>query len=514
MIFTYSARILLYEKIRIIQLDQHLIVLIFYVVYLPLQLGLAAHILLTRHDETSSALMWLLVIILLPVAGMILYCFFGIIRIKTIGLRVQRIQDFVDSSKNKYLGKQIKAYLENMKEFVPESGECNQDVRKMLDHLLPLRSPLSGNKLELLRDGTSAYPRMLDDIKKAQYSIRMQSFIIMNDPVGKAIFDALEERAEKGVDVKVQYDSFGSFKASFSYFFHRYVKQNLQNLSIRPFSPFNILTPWRIQLRNHRKLLVIDGKVAYIGGINISQENTKMNKLPRRKHIHDLHCRVTGPAVAEFQMAFLKDWVYSTRSKLVALEIPHDFPPHKREGDSIVRVVDSGPGQNYQGSQNVFFTAAAAAKKSLWILTPYFIPDQSYIKALSMTAARGVDVRVIVPKNNNHPFVAQASQSFYRSLLFAGIKVFEKKGNFSHAKAMLVDSEWAFMGSSNCDIRSFRLNFELDFCVEKGAFIEDLKKQFNEELAASREIIRKSIENKSVFVKLRENFCALFAPIL
>ena len=488
--------------------------IIIYAVYLLLQLGFAAHILLTRHEESASALMWLLVIILLPGIGMLIYCFFGIIRIKTVGSRVQKIQDFVDSSRPIYLGKQIKSYLDNIKEFIPGPQSENHEIRRMLDNLLPSRVPLSGNNLELLRDGTSVYPRMLEDIKKAEHTIRMQSFIIMNDPVGKKLFDALEKKAENGVDVKVQYDSFGSFKASFSYFFHRYIKQNLNNLSIRPFSPINLFSPWRIQLRNHRKLLVIDGKVAYIGGVNISQENMKSKKLPRRKHIHDLHCRITGPAVAELQMAFLKDWVYSTRSKLVVEELPYDFPPHKKEGDSIVRVVDSGPGQNYQGSQNVFFTAAATAQKSLWILTPYFIPDVSFIKALIMTAARGVDVRIIVPKNNNHPFVAQASQSFYRSLISSGVKVFQKKGNFSHAKAMLVDSEWAFMGSSNCDIRSFRLNFELDFCVQKGAFIDDLRKQFNEELAASEEITLEAVNNKSIPVKLRENFCALFAPIL
>lgn len=485
-----------------------------YAVYLLLQLGFAVHILLTRHEESSSALMWLLVIILLPIAGMIFYCFFGIIRIKTIGMRFQKIQDFVDSSRPKFLGKQIKGYQDNIKEFIPEPGSENEEVRRMLDNLLPSRVPLSGNHLELLRDGTSVYPRMLEDIKKARHSIRMQSFIIMNDPVGKKLFDALEKKAENGVDVKVQYDSFGSFKASFSYFFHRYIKQNLNNLSIRPFSPINLFSPWRIQLRNHRKLLVIDGKIAYIGGVNISQENMKTRKLPRRKHIHDLHCRITGPAVAELQMAFLKDWVYSTRSKLIAEELPYDFPPQKKTGDSIVRVVDSGPGQNYQGSQNVFFTAAATAQKSLWILTPYFIPDVSFIKALIMTAARNVDVRIIVPKNNNHPFVAQASQSFYRSLITSGVRVFEKRGNFSHAKAMLVDSEWAFMGSSNCDVRSFRLNFELDFCAQGGSFIKDLMKQFDEELAASSEISLKAVTNKSILVKLRENFCALFAPIL
>ncbi|MFA7232195.1 MAG: phospholipase D-like domain-containing protein, partial [Victivallaceae bacterium] len=349
---------------------------------------------------------------------------------------------------------------------------------------------------------------------KAKHSIRMQSFIIMNDPVGREIFDALAKRAEHGVDVKVLYDSFGSAKAYFSYFFHRYTHQRLKNLKIRAFSPINIFTPWRIQLRNHRKLLIIDGNVAFIGGINISEDNARFSKVPRRKYIHDLHCRITGPAVSELQFVFLKDWLYSTKGKILNESLLDDFPVPEAQGDDIIRVVNSGPGQNPEASQSVFFTAAATAQKSLWIMTPYFVPGRSFIKALCITAARGVDVKIIVPKNNNHFFVALASQSLYRTLLSHGVKIYNKKGIFSHAKAMIVDGEWGFMGSSNCDVRSFKLNYELDFCVESGLFIDKLYKQFEFELTESEEILLENIHNSSLSKQLLENICALMAPVL
>ncbi|MCP3968617.1 MAG: cardiolipin synthase [Lentisphaerae bacterium] len=494
--------------------DFHILILLFYAVYLPIQLALAAHILFTKHEETSSAMMWLLVIILLPVAGIFFYLLLGINNLKNRGSSFKKIQEKVDNSKEKYLGKAINDYLNNLRQFIPKKNILSHSHNRMLDRLLPERAPLSGNNLELLCDGTMAYPRMLQDINNAKHSIRMQSFIIMNDPVGKEIFDALEKRAKAGLDVKVLYDSFGSCKAYFSHFFHRYAHKKNPNLKIRAFSPINIFVPWRIQLRNHRKLLVIDGKIAYIGGINISQENARFTKVPRRKYIHDLHCRVSGPAVTSLQFTFLKDWVYATRSQFLEESAPEDFPVQGEQGNSIVRIIDSGPGQNYQGSQKAFYTAALTAKRSLWIMTPYFVPDSSYVKTLCMTAARGVDVRLIVPQNNNHVFVALATQSLYRTMLLSGVRIFEKRGLFSHAKALMVDEEWAFMGSSNCDIRSFQLNYELDFCVERGSFISDLNKQFLEELAESDEVTLSHVENKNFRKQLLENLCALLTPIL
>jgi cardiolipin synthase len=494
--------------------DLELMLVFLYACYLAIQLAAAAHILFTKHEEPASALLWLLLIVLLPVFGLLFYFIFGINRIKTMSVNVHAIQQEVDQAKEKYLGASVKNYLDCLESFTISSQDTGTELNQTLNKLLPGRTPLGGNHIELLRDGTMAYPKMLEDIRKARHSIRLQSFIIMNDPIGQEVFDALEQKAKEGVDVKVLYDSFGSCKAYFSHFFHRYVHKKIKNLRIRAFSPINIFTPWRIQLRNHRKLLVIDGEIAFIGGINISQDNARFKEVPRRKYIHDLHCRITGPAVSTMQFTFLKDWIYATRKNFLEVAGEYDFPEPKECGNSVIRVVDSGPGQNFGGSQNVFFTAAALAKKSLCIITPYFVPSQSFIKALEITAARGVDVRIIVPDNNNHFFVALASQSLYRTLLSCGVKVYAKQGLFSHVKAMLVDEEWAFMGSSNCDVRSFKLNFELDFCLEKGEFVEVLKKQFAIEQKHSVEITLDSVENKSLSRQLIENICALLTPVL
>jgi len=495
--------------------DQILYILI-YAVYLIVQFGAGIHILFTKHEEPSSALLWLLVITILPVVGLMLYLMLGINRLKTMESSMRNSSDRFNSSKTIFTSAAaINNYLSCLQRFSPDRKlEPAPEFSRVLDKLLPDCNPISCNSLELLEDGTMAYPRMLEDIINARYSIRMQSFIIMDDPVGRAVFDALAKKAEEGVDVKVLYDSFGSFYAGVGHFFRRYSQRKIPKLRIRAFSPINIFTPWRIQMRNHRKLLVIDGKVAFVGGINISEENVPLAKTPKRKHIHDLHCRIAGPSVADFQFQFFKDWIFATGKALEDVAVAEDFPPPEPAGDAIVRVVNSGPGQNPEATQNVFFTAAATAQKYLWIMTPYFVPDHSYLSAICMAAARGVDVRIIVPKNNNHFFVDMAAQSFYRKLLHKGVKIYERKGFFSHAKAMIIDSEWAYLGSSNCDVRSFRLNFELDFCVEKGSFLKDVEQQFRNELTQSDEVQLEAIENKKFIVRLMENLCALLAPIL
>lgn len=494
-------------------ISSELVWMIVYACYLAAQLAACAHILLAKHEEPTSALLWLVLVTLLPVFGICCYLLFGINRIKAVSLNVRTIRERVERSKEKYLGASVDNYLECFKEFQLSDEAAERQPDRTLDRLLPGCVALTGNRIELLKDGVMAYPRMLEDIANARQSIRLQSFIIMNDPVGKEIFDALAAKAKQGVDVKVLYDGLGSCKAFFSSFFLLYSRKRIPNLKIHAFSPLSILAPWRIQLRNHRKLLVIDGKTAFVGGINIAQENARFKKVPRRKYIHDLHVRIAGPAVAALHFSFLKDWVYATRRDFFDISSIEDFPPPQKQGDAAVRVVDSGPGVR-NGSQNVFFAASALAQKSIRIITPYFVPDPAFIKALAITAARGVEVKIIVPRNNNHVLVALATQSLYRTLLSQGVRVYEKRGLFSHVKAMLVDDQWCFMGSSNCDVRSFRLNYELDFCAEKSDFIEILRRQFRAELSGSQEIFLKDVANKKLSLQLVENLCALLAPIL
>ena len=230
------------------------------------------------------------------------------------------------------------------------------DHRRMLDALLhssledpasapmiPGTIPLTGNRLELLCDGSAAYPAMIECIRSARHNINMQTFIFADDRIGRIMMGELKKKAQEGVQVRVICDRFGSFKSLFSLFFLPYLKKT-PNLKMIPFSNASLLTPWRIQLRNHRKLLIVDGRTAFIGGLNISEENFKWMTSPE-KEIHDFHCRLTGPSVGELQYAFLCDWFYASHKKNKEDLFTRDyFPMPEKCGDSIVRAVASGHG--------------------------------------------------------------------------------------------------------------------------------------------------------------------------
>ncbi|OGV39473.1 MAG: cardiolipin synthase [Lentisphaerae bacterium GWF2_45_14] len=475
------------------------------------------HILINKHEEPASAMLWILVVLDFPFIGIMIYLLFGINRLKTTGLSVQLSNEIVNAEKKGILFNGMGNYFRNQIQHIakyPDYQRNTFNYNRTLDRLLPETLPMKGNSLELLHDGTMAYPRMLKAIESAQHNIHLQSFIIMNDEIGKAIFDALARKASNGVKVKVLYDRFGSSHAILSHFFRKY-SGKIPNLQIKSFMRINLFTPWRIQLRNHRKLLVVDGKTAFIGGINISSNNISGSDSTKYKYIHDLHCCMEGSAVGELQFSFLRDWCFATNFPPSKIFTEENFPPlDSALGDGTVRIIDTGPGQNPEGSQKVFFTAATTSQKYIWIMTPYFVPDKPFISALCMAAARGVDVKLIVPKNNNHWYVDFACKSLYEKLLSDGIRIFEKMGSFSHVKAMIVDGEWTVMGSSNCDVRSFRLNFELDFVAYGGQFISDVREQFLKELYDSCEITTSDMKNKKFSRELAENICSLLTPVL
>ena len=498
---------------------------------LVLEIVMVLHILFTMRDDSERASLWLILVILLPVIGIFLYLVAGISRLNTFG---RRITDSVDRFLRERLiaeRNELRIYHDHMEQFRQKSENTSDtmDFRTALTriqkrnlHYFPLESEqeddsfhpfgscaLSGNWIELFCDGTDAYPAMLDSIRRAQKSINLQSFIFADDQVGRRILSALRERAEAGVEVNILFDKFGSLKSS--WFLLRCRSGRLPNLKIKPFSHASLWTPWRIQLRNHRKLLIVDGVTAFTGGLNISQENIRTKD---HLGIHDFHCRVHGPVVGELQYAFLCDWLYASKSTPDRIFMREYFPLPEKRGNDTVRPILSGHGFFFEGTESVFFTAASTAKKSLWIITPYFVPTHDFSKALRMAAARGVDVRIIIPEINNHWYVKLASASFYESLLSDGVRIFLRKEVFSHAKAMLVDDCWTFIGSSNCDVRSFRLNFELDLLVESGSFPAVLRKQFLTELRKSEEITLSEFQKRSKVRKLAEGICALISPVL
>ncbi len=469
------------------------------------------HILLTKNEEPTSAVLWLVVVFTFPVLGLLLYLFFGINRLKTRGIRIHEASKRVKTGREESMKKALVRHMNEQREHVQSNAPDYPLYSHTLDRLIPETLPLTGNRIELLKDGTKAYPRMIEEIRGARSAIHLQSYIIGNDPIGKEILEALEQKAAEGIDIRIIYDRFGSMGAFMSFLFSRYGAR-LPNFRAYSFGML-IRAPWTIQLRNHRKLMLVDGHRAFIGGINIGSENDIRHS--RKDHYtHDLHCFINGPAVGELQFSFLRDWHVVSGDTPENLFREEYFPRIGKQGDSIVRVSPSGPGQNYEATEKVFMTAASTAKKSLWLITPYFVPSKPFWQALIMAAARGVDVRLVLPEKNNHWYVHFASQSLYQRMLSEGIRIFQKSGSFSHAKAMIIDREWSVMGSSNCDVRSFRLNYELDIVVEGGDFIDILHAQFMEEIQGSTEVNLRDISRKSMFRQVLENGCSLLTPIL
>lgn len=466
------------------------------------------HILKNKHEEPTSAILWIFIILNFHIIGISLYLLLGINRIKTTGLKISKANKSMKSAReNKSCS--FLPFLNSVSSF---NSKTKKEYMQILDRLLPETYPTGGNKVELLEDGTCAYPQMIAAIENAKKHIHLQSFIIVDDELGNKIFEALERKAkDENVKVKVLFDRLGSSKAYSSHFFKKWTANN-PNFEIKAFSKFNLLVPYRIQLRNHRKILVCDGEVAFVGGINISAENDANLK---SKYIHDLHCKITGPCIGEFQFSFLKDWSLVTKTNPEILLSENDyFAAPKKEGNAMVRIIPSGPGQSYEATKKLFMTIATTAKQSLWIITPYFVPDNSFLDALRIASARNVDVRILIPQNNNHWYVRYASRSLYNRLLRSNIKIFEKKGLFSHVKAVLIDGQWAMMGSSNCDVRSFKLNYEVDFIAEGEDFVNSLHLQFLSEFEESQEITLHDREKRTKTEEILENFCSLFIPIL
>ena len=463
----------------------------------------------THRDETDRTLLWLLLVATQPILGFFLYILFGRSRKDTVGRKIAI--SAVEFRRKIRSRKKREDYFERIRKFLPDYSKygTREHLFRTLDRLLPETAPLDGNQVQLLQDGTTAYPNMLEAIRNAKKTVFLQSFIIANDKTGRELFRLLRKKAKEGVEIRVLYDSFGSFSSTFSGLFRKY-NRNLPNFRIKSFSLSNRLIQWNLQLRNHRKLLIVDSEIAFMGGINISHKNLAHRS---DRFIHDLHFRLEGPAVGELLFVFLRDWFYAVKGKDPILQDFTPVPP-VRKGDSIVRVAASGFGQLPEGSANVFYTAATTARDSLWIISPYFVPDAPFVKALCMAAARGVDVRIIVPELNNHFYVKLASRSLYATLLSGGVRVFERKNVFVHIKAMLVDQEWTMLGSSNCDIRSFRLNLELDAAIRGKEVVSEIYHLLQKEMEESDEIFLADVERKTPLVRISENICGLFAPIL
>jgi cardiolipin synthase A/B len=481
-------------------------------IHLLLFTAVVLHVLRHRR-RADSTLLWLFITWSLPVVGALLYAMLGVDRVPKERWR-RNVQRHVrmDGARAATTDDVLpEAYWRSVggAPTVPEDEWARELDRPLaaLSESFPL---LGGNQVIPLLTGDEAFPKMLEAIRAAQHHIHLQSFIIGNDPVGREFMKAVAARARAGVRVRVLYDRFGSSHALWGGLFWKYRK--VPNLSIAGWTQSNLFRKqMHLNLRNHRKVLVVDGQIGFMGGVNLNEYSRSRKGRPA---IQDYHFQLRGPIVQELQYSFLRDWHVMTEEDPVQLLSAQHFRRLAPEGKALARVVNSGPSSDLRVAVDVFFNAVNAARKQVFIITPYFLPSDDLLRALRMAALRGVRVYLVVPEKSNHWYTTWAGRAMYEDLLESGVRIFERHPPFIHAKAMTVDDQMAIVGSSNWDIRSLYSNYETSLAVYDPRFVMHLKLLMSEDLHESREVELGIFKQRPVLHRYLENACGLLSPLL
>lgn len=456
----------------------------------------SVHAVLNKRDSRAAAL-WLGFIWLLPVLGPVLYLALGINRIRrhALSLGIGRPPGHAG----------LRPVPDDMGEPHRSEAAHLRTLAHVVDRVA-LRPLVAGNRVQPLVNGDQAFPAMLAAIEKAAVSISLATYIFDNDRSGNQFAEALARAVKRNVQVRVLIDDAGA-----RYSWPSIVgKLRHAGVSVARFLP--TLAPWRLttmNLHNHRKLLVADGRIGFTGGINIRAGNVLADK-PRRP-VQDLHFKVEGPLVGQLQEAFADDWAFCTREVLAGGAW---FPELKADGNVIARVITDGPEVDLDKLRWTLLGALSCAQSSVRILTPYFLPDQPLITALNLAVLRGVQVDILLPARNNLPFVHWASRAMWWQVLERGCRIWLTPPPFDHSKLMIVDNHWVFLGSANWDPRSLRLNFELNVECYGRDFAGEMEAILQYKMRAAKPVTLEEVDSRPLPVRLRDGVARLFTPYL
>ncbi|MCJ2046427.1 phospholipase D-like domain-containing protein [Methylobacterium sp. J-078] len=451
---------------------------------------LTIHILL-RKREVGAAIGWIGLVWLSPLFGSALYAFFGINRVTR---RAQKLR-IKPSQPNPADGDRAPAGPALPARFRP----LDHAVRRIT--ALPLQA---GNCIEPLRNGDAVYPAMLEAIAGATRSVALSSYIFRKDGIGRDFLDALQAAQGRGVAVRVLVDGVGS-----GYFIDA-IYRGLRRRGLPSGRFMHTVLPWRmpfLNLRTHKKLLIVDGTLAFTGGINIADENRVALNPP--EPVRDVHFRIRGPVVAQLTAAFAADWAFVMDEEI---EGPDWFPALEPQGGTQARVVTSGPDADLRKIELVVLEAISCAERSIRLMTPYFLPSEVLVSALSLAALRGITVDVIIPMASDHAVVDWATRAHVDPLLASDVRIWLDDPPFDHAKLLVVDDAWCFIGSANWDTRSFRLNFELNVEVYDTDLAGRLDAFMREKMTLR--LTRETLAQRGLPVRLRDAGVRLLLPYL
>lgn len=392
--------------------------------------------------------------------------------------------------------------------------------QRLLRELLPVQrtianSPIAaGNDARILIDGPSTFSAMFDDIEKAKHHIHIETFIFDEEGLGKEVMDRLIERRRNGVVVRIIYDAFGSRSLSQKWV-DTATKEGIELYNYHPLDPIKNPKLWQFDNRHHRKLMLVDGRIAYTGGINISSKysdsslSSSSTEESTDGAYRDTQVRLKGPVAHQFQREFIKIW----KLKYPEAEFPSEgyFPAIESQGNMLAMALPSNDGETSEyGIYSLYIAALAHARRTAWITQAYFAPDDAFLETLRDTARRGVDTRLLVSRTTDAPYLVSAGRAYYESLLDAGVKIYERVGSQLHAKTMVVDGIWSTVGSSNLDYRSLTYNNEMNAIIVDSDFSSAMEKLYQADLQRADEITLEEWRDRPIFQKIKEKISKTF----
>ncbi|MGJ9456894.1 cardiolipin synthase [Oceanobacillus sp. CF4.6] len=463
----------------------------------------AAVVLFTEKREIGATWAWIMAIIFIPIVGLIFYLFLG---------RQLKHKNIYKTSTNK--NNLHQSTVNEQIKLLQNSELYNNHLFKKYSKLLLMNLKSSNalismdNEIVILNNGQEKFNALFKDIRAARKEINIQYYTIKQDSLGVKLLDELTKKAQEGVKVRLLYDAIGSRGMSPAFF----DELILYGGEVEVFFPsFLKLINFHVNHRNHRKISIIDGNVAYIGGFNVGNEYLGLDK--KYGYWRDSHCRIIGGAVNGIQERFILDWYQAKKGQKSNSE-KFLFLTEEHNGNSPIQIITSGPNSETEYLKNMYIMLIMSAKRTVYIQTPYFIPDKSFMDACKITSLAGVDIRIMIPKRDYNTFVYWANKAYTGELLTYGVRILLYEKGFLHAKTIVVDQEVASVGTTNIDIRSFNLNFEANAIVYDKKVAEQLHKVFIEDSQVSSELTMKRYIQRSVKDKCKESISRLFSPIL
>lgn len=465
---------------------------------------LAAALVFLERRDASSTWAWLLVLFFIPIFGFFVYLLLGRkLRRKTLFKWEGREKVGIEN----LISHQIEA-LQN-KTFHFRKNNSTHYKNLIYLHLRNNGAVLTqDNHVELINDGRKKFEALLKDIEQAKHHIHIQYYIFRLDGLGTRIMDALTAKAHEGVKVRLLYDDMGSRTLS-KRKFKEFISAGGEVETFFP-SIWPLINP-RMNYRNHRKITVIDGRIGYIGGFNVGDEYIGLSR--KFGYWRDTHLRLEGSALHPLQTRFILDWNQASSRHDIEYDEVY-FPAIPEKGDTTMQIVSSGPDEEWEQIKDGYLKLIHLAEESIYIQTPYFIPDASFYDAIRIASLSGIDVRIMIPNKPDHPFVYWATYSYVGQMLRAGARIFIYENGFLHTKMIVTDKKASTVGTANIDVRSFKLNFEVNAFIYDETVSNDLAELFHQDMELSTELTYEIYETRTKMIKTKESIARLLAPIL